>query len=280
MAIAGLTIGSSRTPRRPLPPAPGRHRARAPIRAVGAVAALGRPGPSTPLGAVRRSGRLRSRPGAGGRRRAGLRAGWQPASWPRLGEPPHPLQGPPGRLSRPPRVAGRPQNRGFLAGTPLRRGKRSGQASSWRRTRYSKSSCMTSAGSRPSWRSGSGGHRLSSSSPPSRLGGARRPAASRPPQKRGGTLGHARPAARRSGPAPRRSPPASQVHVHTPRPAPPGPRLGPRGPDARRPGGERRPGGRWPPGAPAPTSGHSVATTRPGRPPPEPRSTTRGDPTG
>jgi hypothetical protein len=55
-----------------------------------------------------------------------------------------------------------PQNRGFLEGTPLRRGKRSGQVCTWRSTRYSNSSCTTSAGSSPTcWRF-SGGHRPSS----------------------------------------------------------------------------------------------------------------------
>jgi hypothetical protein len=53
------------------------------------------------------------------------------------------------------------QNSGFLAGTPLRRGKRSGHSSRWRKVRYSNPSWITSAGSSPSWRSGSVGHRVS-----------------------------------------------------------------------------------------------------------------------
>ena len=223
-----------------------------------------RPGHAGPSGETPPGTRVSRRPGGPSRTRPGAlvsaaartEAGLTPQagaarrrSGQRRGRPEQSRRSSPLLRSAPGRSAA-PQNRGFLAGTPLRRGKRSGHGSRWRRVRYSKPSWTTSAGSRPSWRSGAAGHRVPRASSGSVRGLRRQQPA--PTLRRGAATRPAQPAVRRSGPAPRQSPPSSPAPARTPRLAPRAPRHGPRGPGARPLGGGRPPGGRWPPAAPQP----------------------------
>ena len=152
--------------------------------------------------------------------------------------------------------------RRHLQGSDLRRGAswpgprcagESGQgtASRWRSVRYSKPSWITSAGSRPSWRSGSAGHRVVADRPrASERGGSDTSSHASHPEEGSGALGQHGRAPEGAGQHPVETRPQARLP-----PAHLGSLLqhrdpAPRGPDARQPGGGRRPGGRWPPGAP------------------------------
>ena len=108
---------------------------------------------------------------------------------------------------------------------------------------------------------------------------APRPASHPPTLRRGAahSATHGR-ASEGAGRAPHQSLPSGPAHARTPRLAPPAPGHGPRGPGA--PTARRRKAARRPlaSSSATETSGHSVATTRPGSPPPAPRSTNGAGP--
>ena len=106
---------------------------------------------------------------------------------------------------------------------------------------------------------------------------ARRRRASRRP---GGAARRTRPPRRgdrTSAPARRRRSPGGPPGGRRPRPAPGGPSPGPRAPDGPPPAAGRPSGGALASSRTSSASDQRSATTRPGSPPPEPRSSTRGE---
>ena len=200
-----------------------------------AGAADGGAGRTTAAGAVPRTLRGRA-----------LRRAWQAAIAPgRQARAASPGPCPPGS----PAWSTAPQNRGFLAGTPLRRGKRSGHSSRWRKRAVLET--LVDHLGRLQAELAQRFRRPPGVLPSSvRAGGLRHQEPATHLEEGSGTLGqHGRPS-EGAGQHPVETSPSGPAPARTPRLAPPGPRHGPRGPGARPPGGGRRPGGRWPPAAP------------------------------
>ena len=158
-----------------------------------------------------------------------------------------------------------------MAGAPLRLGKRSGHASGWRGTRYPKASCTTSSGWRPSWRAAPTA--TGSSRPLPGAAEALRRAATPRPSAAGRHIPPPPRGARRIAPAHRQRRPAGRFASARLRPA----SRTVTGPEVEALDGPAEKGGAAPVRLQEVMghSGHAVATTRAGRPPPDPRDHSR-----